>query len=143
MISNQLRLGNRRTYLRGPGISFDYSMSINFVFFFGLSASPAVRDLFIFGLGELVAPVDDWGAVFVGLEVLAGTAGPSTPEGRKKAVPGIEEDCLKSVPTPVMSKIRFFASLEGSLLDFLDCLAVMPVDDIECGRLFLVCSVAS
>ena len=144
-MSIQLRLGNRRTYWRGPGVSFDYSISVRFFFFFGLSASPAVRDLFTFGLEELVAPVDDWVAVFVGLEALAGSAGPSTPDGRKNAFPGIE-DCLRSVPTPVMSKIRFFASLEGSLMDFLDCLAVreaMPVDDIDCGRPFFVCSLAS
>jgi hypothetical protein len=104
-----------------------------------------MRDLFTFGLEELVAPVDGWDAVFVGLEVLAGSAGPSTPDGRKKVVPCIEEDDLKSVPTPVMSKMRLFASLEGSLVDFFDCLAVREavVDDIECGRLFFVCSFAS
>lgn len=144
-MSIQLRLGNRRTYLHGPGVSFDYSISASFVFFCDLSASPAVRDLFTFGL-EVVVPVDPWDAVFVGLEVLAGSAGPSTPDGRKNAFPCVEEDCLKSVPTPVMSKIRFFASLEGSLLGFFGCLVVreaMPVDDIECGRLFLVCSFAS
>jgi len=135
-----------RSSLHGPGISFDYSISVRFFFFFGLSASPAVRDLFTFGLEELVAPVDDWVAVFVGLEALAGSAGPSTPDGRKNVFPWIEEDCLKSVPTPVMSKIRFFASLEGSLLYFFDCLAVreaMPADDIECGRLCFVRSLAS
>lgn len=143
MISIRLRLGNRRTYCTSPGVSFDYSISVSFVFFFGLSASPATRDLFTFGLGEFVAPVDDWGAVFVGLEVLVGSAGPSTPDGRRNAVPCIEEDCLKSVPTPVMSKMIFLASLEGPRLDFFDCLAVMPADEIECGRLFFVCSPAS
>ena len=125
--------------------SLDYSISVSFVFFFGLSASPAVRDRFTFGLGEFVTPVDNWGAVFVGCKVLAGSAGPSTPDGRKKVVACIEEDCLKSVPTPVMSKMRFFANLAGSLLAFFDCLAmreVVPIDDIECGRLCLVCSVA-
>jgi len=106
--------------LRGPGVSFGYSICVSFVFFCDLSASPTItmRDLFTFGLEELVAPVDGWDAVFVGLEVLAGSAGPSTPDGRKKVVPCIEEDDLKSVPTPVMSKMRLFASLEGSLVDF-------------------------
>lgn len=51
-------------------------------------------------------------------------------------------ECLKSVPTPVMSKMIFFASLEGCLLDFFDCLAVWtgtPEDDIERGRLVFDC----
>lgn len=128
------------------GLRFDHSISVSFVFFFGLSASPDVRDLFALGLAESLAPVDDSSAVLVERRVLAGSAGPSTPDGRKNvAIPCVEEDCRKSVPTPVMSKMTFFASLEGSLVDFFDCLAVrepMPVDDIECSRLIFVCSVA-
>lgn len=91
-----------------------------------------------------MGPVDDW-AAFERVEIMAGSAGPSTPDGRRNAVSCIA-GCLKSVPTPVMSKIRFLAFLEGSLLDFLACLAVreaLPVDDIECGRNFFVCSAAS
>lgn len=130
------------------GLRFDHSISVSFVFFFGLSASPDVRDLFALGLAESLAPVDDSSAVLVERRVLAGSAGPSMPDGRKNVaipIPCVEEDCRKSVPTPVMSKMTFFASLEGSLVDFFDCLAVrepIPVDDIECSRLFFVCSVA-
>lgn len=130
---------------RTCGVSFDYSITASLVFFFALSTSPDVRDLFTFSLGEFVAPVDDRGVAFVESDVVARAAGPSTPDGRKNEVPCIE-DCRKSVPTPAMSKITLFASLEGSLLAFLDCLVVReatPVDDIECGRLFFVCSLAS
>lgn len=143
MMSIHVRLGKPKNVL--AGFSFDYSISTSFVFFFALSTSPDVRDLFTFGLGEFVAPVDDWGAVFVESEVFARSAGPSTPDGRKNEAPCIEEDCRKSVPTPAMLKIRLFTSLEESLLDFFDCLVVreaVPVDDIECGRIFFDCSLA-
>lgn len=44
---------------RTCGIPPNYSISVSLVFFFASFTSPDVRDLFTFGLGELIAPVED------------------------------------------------------------------------------------